>query len=212
MLGKDILGTGMDFDIEVVQGAGAFVCGESTALMASLEGKVGEPRAKYIHTVEYGYKNRPTNLNNVETWANVPLIINRGAQWFASMGTGEVSENPWNGSSGTKVFSMVGKVNNTGLIEVPMGITLREIVFDIGGGIAGGRQVQGCPDGRAVGRLPARIAARHARRLRQPDRGGLDDGLGRDDRHGRPDLHGGRRPLFHRLPHRGVVRQVHPLP
>ena len=89
----------MDFDIEIVQGAGAFVCGESTALMASLEGKVGEPRAKYIHTVEYGYKNRPTNLNNVETWANVPLIINRGAEWFASMGTGDVSENPWNGSA-----------------------------------------------------------------------------------------------------------------
>jgi NADP-reducing hydrogenase subunit HndC len=137
LLGKDILGTGMDFDIEIVQGAGAFVCGESTALMASLEGKVGEPRAKYIHTVEYGYKNRPTNLNNVETWANVPLIITHGAKWFASMGTGEVDENPWNGSSGTKVFSMVGKVNNTGLIEVPMGLTLREIVFDIGGGIPG---------------------------------------------------------------------------
>jgi len=138
LLGKNILNTRMDFDIEIVQGAGAFVCGESTALMASLEGKVGEPRAKYIHTVEYGYKNRPTNLNNVETWANVPLIINRGAQWFASMGTGEVGESPWNGSSGTKVFSMVGKVNNTGLIEVPMGMTLREIVFDIGGGIPGG--------------------------------------------------------------------------
>jgi NADP-reducing hydrogenase subunit HndC len=138
LLGKDILGSGMDFDLEVVQGAGAFVCGESTALMASLEGKAGEPRAKYIHTVEYGYKNQPTNLNNVETWANVPIIIDRGAQWFASMGTGEVSENPWNGSSGTKVFSMVGKVNNTGLIEVPMGLTLREIVFDIGGGIPDG--------------------------------------------------------------------------
>ncbi|MBZ5498821.1 MAG: 4Fe-4S binding protein [Acidobacteriia bacterium] len=146
-LGKDILGTGMDFDIEIVQGAGAFVCGESTALMASLEGRVGEPRAKYIHTVEYGYQNRPTNLNNVETWANVPLIINRGAQWFASMGTGEVSENPWNGSSGTKVFSMVGKVNNTGLIEVPMGITLREIVFDIGGGIPAGRKFKAVQTG-----------------------------------------------------------------
>ena len=135
LLGKGILGTKFDFDIEIVEGAGAFVCGESTALMASLEGKVGEPRAKYIHTVEYGYKNLPTNLNNVETWANVPLIINRGAAWFAAMGTGEVAENPWNGSSGTKVFSLVGKVNNTGLIEVPMGISLREIIFDIGGGI-----------------------------------------------------------------------------
>jgi len=146
-LGKDILGTGMDFDIEIVQGAGAFVCGESTALMASLEGRVGEPRAKYIHTVEYGYQNRPTNLNNVETWANVPLILNRGAQWFAGMGTGEVGDNPWNGSSGTKVFSMVGKVNNTGLIEVPMGITLREIVFDIGGGIPGGRKFKAVQTG-----------------------------------------------------------------
>jgi NADH:ubiquinone oxidoreductase subunit F (NADH-binding)/(2Fe-2S) ferredoxin len=135
LLGKNILNSGMDFDIQIVQGAGAFVCGESTALMASLEGKVGEPRAKYIHTVEYGYQNRPTNLNNVETWANVPLIVLRGADWFTSMGTGNVQENPWNGSSGTKVFSLVGKVNNTGLIEVPMGISLREIIFDIGGGI-----------------------------------------------------------------------------
>ncbi len=135
LLGTDILGSGMSFDIEVVQGAGAFVCGESTALMASLEGRVGEPRAKYIHTVEYGYKNLPTNLNNVETWANVPLIINHGAEWFATMGTGDVSEDAWGGSSGTKVFSLVGNVNNTGLIEVPMGISLREIIFDIGGGI-----------------------------------------------------------------------------
>jgi NADH:ubiquinone oxidoreductase subunit F (NADH-binding)/(2Fe-2S) ferredoxin/Pyruvate/2-oxoacid:ferredoxin oxidoreductase delta subunit len=147
LLGKDILGTGMEFDIEIVQGAGAFVCGESTALMASLEGKVGEPRAKYIHTVEYGYKNRPTNLNNVETWANVPLIIGHGSVWFTSMGTGDVRENPWNGSSGTKVFSMVGKVNNAGLIEVPMGLSLREIVFDIGGGIPDGRKFKAVQTG-----------------------------------------------------------------
>jgi NADH:ubiquinone oxidoreductase subunit F (NADH-binding) len=139
LLGGNILGTGFDFDIEVVQGAGAFVCGESTALMASLEGKIGEPRAKYIHTVEYGYKDRPSNLNNVETYANVPLIIARGADWFASMGTGDPRENPWNGSSGTKVFSLVGKINNTGLIEVPMGISLKEIIFDIGGGIPKGK-------------------------------------------------------------------------
>jgi NADH:ubiquinone oxidoreductase subunit F (NADH-binding)/(2Fe-2S) ferredoxin/Pyruvate/2-oxoacid:ferredoxin oxidoreductase delta subunit len=147
LLGKNIFGTMMDFDLEIVQGAGAFVCGESTALMASLEGKVGEPRAKYIHTVEYGYKNRPTNLNNVETWANVPLIINRGAEWFTSMGSGDVSENPWGGSSGTKVFSLVGKVKNTGLIEVPMGIPLREIVFDIGGGIPEGRSFKAVQTG-----------------------------------------------------------------
>ena len=156
LLGRGILGTRFDFDISVVQGAGAFVCGESTALMASLEGKVGEPRAKYIHTVEYGYKNLPTNLNNVETWANVPLIINRGAGWFTSMGTGDVSENPWNGSSGTKVFSLVGKVNNTGLIEVPMGISLREIIFDIGGGIPRGRAFKAVQTGGPSGGcLPA---------------------------------------------------------
>src|SRR5512137_490642 len=156
LLGRGILGTKFDFDIAIVQGAGAFVCGESTALMASLEGRVGEPRAKYIHTVEYGYKNQPTNLNNVETWANVPLIINRGAAWFTSMGTGDVSDNPWNGSSGTKVFSLVGKVNNTGLIEVPMGITLREIIFDIGGGIPGGRKFKAVQTGGPSGGcLPA---------------------------------------------------------
>jgi NADH:ubiquinone oxidoreductase subunit F (NADH-binding)/Pyruvate/2-oxoacid:ferredoxin oxidoreductase delta subunit len=147
LLGRDILGTQHSFDIQIVQGAGAFVCGESTALMASLEGKVGEPRAKYIHTVEYGYKNRPSNLNNVETWANVPLIVSRGAKWFAAMGTGDVSENPWNGSSGTKVFSLVGKISNTGLIEVPMGITLREIIFDIGGGIPRGRRFKAVQTG-----------------------------------------------------------------
>ncbi len=147
LLGQDILGTGMEFDIAIVQGAGAFVCGESTALMASLEGKVGEPRAKYIHTVEFGYKDRPSNLNNVETWANVPLIIRRGADWFTSMGTGDVSENPWNGSSGTKVFSLSGTVNNTGLIEVPMGISLREIVFEIGGGIPKNRKFKAVQTG-----------------------------------------------------------------
>ncbi len=148
LLGKNILGTGMDFDIKVVQGAGAFVCGESTALMASLKGNVGEPRAKYIHTVEYGYENRPTNLNNVETWANIPLIINRGAKWFASMGTGRCErESRGTARSGTKVFSLVGKINNTGLIEVPMGISLQEIIFDIGGGIPNDRKFKAVQTG-----------------------------------------------------------------
>lgn len=147
LLGDNILGTNFCFDVDIVQGAGAFVCGESTALMASLEGEVGEPRAKYIHTVEYGYKDRPSNLNNVETYANVPLIILRGSDWFASMGTGDPRENPWNGSSGTKVFSLVGKVNNTGLIEVPMGISLREIIFDIGGGIPKGKKFKAVQTG-----------------------------------------------------------------
>jgi NADH-quinone oxidoreductase subunit F len=129
LIGEDILGTGFDFDIDVSRGGGAFVCGESTALMASLEGKIGEPRAKYVHTVEYGLWNKPSALNNVETWANVPLIINRGAEWFASIGTEH--------SKGTKVFALTGKICNTGLVEVPMGITLREILHDIGGGVPG---------------------------------------------------------------------------
>lgn len=135
LLGQRILGSEFSFDIEVHRGAGAFVCGESTALMASLEGRAGIPRAKYIHTVEYGLWNKPSCLNNVETWANVPVIINRGASWFTQVGTGDVINNPWGGSKGTKVFSLTGKVENTGLIEVPMGITLREIIFAIGGGI-----------------------------------------------------------------------------
>jgi NADH-quinone oxidoreductase subunit F len=127
LLGKNILGSGFDFDVSINRGGGAFVCGESTALMASLEGMPGEPRAKYIHTSEKGLWDRPSNLNNVETWANVPLIINKGADWYSSIGT--------QSSKGTKVFSLVGKINNTGLVEVPMGMTLREIIYDIGGGI-----------------------------------------------------------------------------
>ncbi|HMA86450.1 MAG TPA: NADH-quinone oxidoreductase subunit NuoF [Desulfosalsimonadaceae bacterium] len=126
LLGKNILGSGFDFDLHISKGGGAFVCGESTALMASLEGNPGRPKAKYVHTAEKGFRDSPSNLNNVETWANVPLIINKGAQWYASMGTEY--------SKGTKIFSLVGKVINTGLVEVPMGTTLREIIFDIGGG------------------------------------------------------------------------------
>jgi NADH:ubiquinone oxidoreductase subunit F (NADH-binding)/NAD-dependent dihydropyrimidine dehydrogenase PreA subunit len=147
LLGKDILGSGFDFDIKVRRGAGAFVCGESTALMASLEGRVGEPRAKYIHTVEYGLWNKPSCLNNVETWANVPVIINRGAKWFTQIGPGDVSKSPWGGSKGTKVFSLAGKINNTGLVEVPMGIALRKIIFDVGGGIPNGRRFKAVQTG-----------------------------------------------------------------
>ena len=146
-LGKDILGSGMDFDIKVNKGGGAFVCGESTALMASIEGFVGEPRAKHIHTVESGLYDKPTNLNNVETWANVPLIIDRGVDWYTSIGTGDVSKNPWGGSKGTKIFALVGKVNNTGLVEVPMGTSLRKIIFDIGGGIIDGKKFKAVQTG-----------------------------------------------------------------
>ena len=147
LLGKNIFDRGFDFDINIHCGAGAFVCGESTALMASMEGRPGEPRAKYIHTVEHGLWDRPTNLNNVETYANVPLIILRGVKWFTSIGTGDVTDNPWGGSKGTKVFSLVGKVQNTGLVEVPMGITLREIIFDIGGGVPDGKKFKAVQTG-----------------------------------------------------------------
>jgi NADH-quinone oxidoreductase subunit F len=139
LLGRDIMGSGFDFEIKITRGGGAFVCGESTALMASLEGKVGEPRAKYVHTVEKGLWDNPTNLNNVETWANVPVIINKGWQWYSDIGTEH--------SKGTKIFSLVGKINNTGLIEVPMGISLREIIFDIGGGIPEGKKFKAVQTG-----------------------------------------------------------------
>jgi NADH-quinone oxidoreductase subunit F len=139
LLGKDILGSGFSFDVEIAKGGGAFVCGESTALVASIEGRVGEPRSKQIHTVTRGLWGKPTNLNNVETWANVPLIINRGSQWFSSIGTEK--------SKGTKIFSLVGKVKNTGLVEVPMGITLEKIIFDIGGGQQDGRRIKAVQTG-----------------------------------------------------------------
>ncbi len=139
LLGKKILGTDFSFDIHINKGGGAFVCGESSALFASIEGRAGEPRAKYIHAVEKGLWDKPTVLNNVETWANVPVIINKGADWYASIGT--------EGSKGTKIFSLVGKINNTGLIEVPMGMTLHEIIYDVGGGIPNGRKFKAVQTG-----------------------------------------------------------------
>ena len=138
-MGKNILGTDFSFDIHINKGAGAFVCGESSALFASIEGRAGEPRAKYVHAVEKGLWDKPTVLNNVETWANVPFIINKGADWYASIGT--------EGSKGTKIFSLVGKINNTGLIEVPMGTTLYEIIYDMGGGIPNGRKFKAVQTG-----------------------------------------------------------------
>jgi len=132
LLGDNILGSGFSFNIKISKGGGAFVCGESTALMASIEGKAGEPRVKHIHSTTSGLFERPTVLNNVETWANIPLIINKGVDWYCKIGT--------EGSKGTKIFSVVGKVNNTGLVEVPMGVTIREIVQEIGGGVKQGKK------------------------------------------------------------------------
>ncbi len=139
LLGENILGTGFDFKVIVHQGAGAFVCGESTALMTALEGRAGEPRPKYIRSNIVGLWGRPSVLNNVETWANVPLIINKGADWFTQYGT--------DSSKGTKIFSLVGKITNTGLVEVPMGTPLRDIIFKIGGGIPGGKKFKAVQTG-----------------------------------------------------------------
>lgn len=139
LIGKNILGSGFDFSVKVHRGAGAFVSGESSALMTAIEGRVGEPRPKYIHTAVKGVWNKPSDLNNVETWANVPLIINNGADWFTQFGT--------EGSKGTKIFSLVGKVNNTGLVEVPMGITLRDIIYKIGGGVPGNKKFKAVQTG-----------------------------------------------------------------
>jgi NADH:ubiquinone oxidoreductase subunit F (NADH-binding)/(2Fe-2S) ferredoxin/Pyruvate/2-oxoacid:ferredoxin oxidoreductase delta subunit len=150
LLGENILGSGYSFDVEIVRGGGAFVCGEETALIQSIEGACGEPRPKYVLPVERGLWGKPTVVNNVETWANVSAIILRGAEWFASIGTEH--------SKGTKVFSVVGKVQDTGLVEVPMGMTLREIVFGICGGVAGGKQFKAVQTGGPSGGcLPAEL-------------------------------------------------------
>lgn len=130
LLGENILGSGFSFDVRINRGAGAFVCGESTALFTSIEGKPGTPRPKYVRSVEEGLWGRPTVLNNVETWANIPLVIGKGSEWYAGIGVPH--------STGTKVFSLVGKVNNVGLVEVPMGVPMKTIVEEIGGGVPGG--------------------------------------------------------------------------
>jgi NADH:ubiquinone oxidoreductase subunit F (NADH-binding)/(2Fe-2S) ferredoxin/NAD-dependent dihydropyrimidine dehydrogenase PreA subunit len=139
LLGKNILGTDFSFDISVSKGSGAFVSGEESALLACIEGKIGIPKQRPPYPAQEGLWGKPTNINNVETWANVPFIINQGADWYSKIGT--------KGSKGTKIFSLVGKINNTGLVEVPMGITLREIIFNIGGGIPGGKEFKAVQTG-----------------------------------------------------------------
>ncbi len=139
LLGENIFDSGFDFDLSVARGAGAFVCGEETALISSVEGRLGDPRARPPYPAERGLFGQPTCINNVETWVNVPPIINNGAAWYRKIGTET--------SKGTKVFSLVGKVMNTGLVEVPMGITLRELVYEIGGGIPGGKRFKAVQTG-----------------------------------------------------------------
>ena len=139
LLGDNILSTGFNFDIEIRYGAGAFVCGEETALIHSMEGLRGEPTVKPPFPSESGYQGKPTNVNNVETYANIPVIINKGAEWFASIGTEK--------SKGTKVFALAGKINNVGLIEVPMGTTLRQVIYEIGGGIVNDKEFKAVQTG-----------------------------------------------------------------
>jgi len=139
LLGKDILGSGFDFDIEIRLGAGAFVCGEETALLQSIEGNRGMPQPRPPFPAVKGLWGKPTEINNVETWANIPVIIEKGGAWFSKIGTED--------SHGTKVFALTGKINNSGLVEVPMGTTLREIVYDIGGGIANGKKFKAVQTG-----------------------------------------------------------------
>ena len=139
LLGNDILGSGFDFDIEIRLGAGAFVCGEETALLRSIEGQRGMPTPKPPFPAQCGLWGKPTVINNVETWANIPVILTKGADWFNQIGTDD--------SKGTKVFALTGKINNSGLVEVPMGTTLREIIFEIGGGIKNGKKFKGVQTG-----------------------------------------------------------------
>ncbi len=204
LLGDNILGSGLNFRIHVVQGAGAFVCGEETALLASIEGKVGEPHPRPPYPVQRGLWGKPTVINNVKTWASVPVIINKGAEWYSSIGTEH--------SKGTMVFSLVGKINNTGLVEVPMGITLREMIYDIGGGIPNGKKLKAIQIGGPSGRMHSRQHARSSHRLRSARHRRFDDGIGRHGGDGRRHLHGRRRPLLHGVSGRRVVWKVLSLP
>lgn len=176
LLGKNIMGTGFDFNIEITLGAGAFVCGEETALLHSMEGKRGEPSTKPPYPAECGFMGKPSNVNNVETFANIPTIINKGAKWFSSIGTEK--------SKGTKVFALAGKVNNVGLVEVPMGTTLREIIYEIGGGIKGGKKFKavqtGGPSGGCIAEKYLDLPIDYDNLVSI----GSMMGLRRDDRHG----------------------------
>ncbi len=192
LLGVDILGTGIDFDIEIVRGAGAFVCGEETALIRSVEGFMGEPRQRPPYPIARGIDGCPTCINNVETLANIRVIINLGGAEYAKVGTP--------GNTGTKIFSLVGKIRNTGLVEVPLGMTIGEVVHDIGGGPPGKAKIKAVQTGGPSGGLHSRLSIRPPSRLRQPQGGGIDHGLRRDDRHGRRHLHGRRGQVLHGLP------------
>ncbi len=175
LLGKDILGTGFNFDLEIYQGAGAFVCGEETALMRSIEGHRGMPRPRPPFPASQGLWEKPTILNNVETFANIGQIMLRGGEWYASIGT--------EGSKGTKVFALTGDVNNIGLVEVPMGTSVGTIIYDIGGGIQDGKTLQGRPARRSLRRMHSVAAPQHPHGLRGDHEDRRHHGLRRPDRH-----------------------------
>ena len=204
LLGSGIFESPFNFNIDLRIGAGAFVCGEETALMASVEGKRGTPRPRPPFPAESGLWNCPTLINNVETFANVAPIIRKGADWFAGIGTEK--------SKGTKVFALAGKITNTGLIEVPMGTTAAEDRRGDGRRGAGRREDQGRADGRPFGRVHSGRGAGHAGGLRVADQAGLDHGLGRHDRDGRDHPDGGRGAVLHGILHGRIVRQMHSLP
>ncbi len=204
VIGKNILGSGFSFDVDIRIGAGAFVCGEETALMASVEGRRGTPRMRPPYPTTAGLWGAPTVINNVETFANIVPLFDKGAEQFASIGTEK--------SKGTKIFALAGKLKNTGLIEVPMGITLREIVYEIGGGIPGHGASRPCrPAGRAAAASrPSTSTRRSITRACAQAR--LDHGLGRPGGDRRDQQHARRRPLFHGVLRRRELRQVRALP
>ncbi len=187
-LGDKILGTPFSFDIQVRRGAGAYVCGEETALINFIEGNIGEPRNRPPYPPQQGLWGQPTIINNVETWANVPVIIAKGAEWFAAIGT----EN----SKGTKVFSLAGGVKKPGIVEVPMGTPLRQIIFDLGGGIKKDREFKAVITSGPGGGCPPQAVPGYARGVRELPGRRRQHGLRQHGGHGRSLLHGGCGPLF----------------
>jgi NADH-quinone oxidoreductase subunit F len=181
-----------------VEGAGAFVCGEETALIASLEGQAGRPRPRPPFPAQKGLWGYPTNINNVETWYNVAPIVTKGPAWFSETGSPK--------SSGTKVFSLVGKVTSTGLVEMPLGTPLKTFIYDIGEGGIGGRQIKAVQTGGPSGGMYSARNVRHAGGLRKPDPVGLDHGIGRHGGDGRRQLHGGRSAVLRRVHAFRIVR------
>ena len=204
MLGDNILGRGFNFDIQLVEGAGAFVCGEETALIASLEGYAGRPRPRPPFPAQKGLWGKPTNINNVETWYNIAPIVAKGPAWFSETGSTK--------SAGTKVFSLVGKVTNTGLVEMPLGTPLKTFIYDVGEGGSDGKHIKAVQTGGPSGGCIPQEMFDTPGGLRDPGAARLHHGLGRHGGDGRRQLHGGRGPLLHRVHPFGILRQVRALP